>query len=173
MSTEQAPFHIDLRAEAAATSAAKLLAGRQVAVAESCTAGRIAATLAAVEGASEFFAGGVVAYEERVKREVLGVRSHSVLCEEAAVEMARGVGKLLGADAMLATTGVAGPEPIEGVPSGTVFVATVVGDECRSAELHFGGTPEAVCAAAAEQALVMLVRHVGDAGVAVPRVNSR
>ena len=173
MSTEHAPSRIRDLDRTVAASAAKLLADRQVAVAESCTAGRIAAELAAVDGASQFFAGGVVAYEERVKREVLGVTSHSVLCEGAAVEMARGVGKLLGAEATLATTGVAGPEPIEGVQPGTVFVATVVGDECRSAELHFGGTPDEVCVAAADRALVMLVRHLEDADGAVPRVNSR
>jgi PncC family amidohydrolase len=166
MSTERDLFRIVDRDRTTVATAAELLAGRQIALAESCTAGRIAATLATVDGASRFFAGGVVAYEERVKREVLGVMSPSVLCGEAAVEMARGVAQLLGADATLATTGVAGPEPIEGVRPGTVFVATMVGDECRSAELHFGGTPEEVCAEAAEHALMMLIRHLEAAGEA-------
>jgi PncC family amidohydrolase len=143
-----------------AARVAALLTGRRVGVAESCTAGQIATALASVDGASDFFSGGIVAYQERIKRQVLEVTSDSVLCEEAAVEMARGVQRLLGVRAALATTGVGGPEPVDGLPAGTVFIATVVDDTCGSVELRLHGSPTEVCNAATDRALQMLARHL-------------
>lgn len=58
---------------------ATLLDGRSVATAESCTAGRIAETLACVPGAVEFLRGGLVAYQEEIKRRLLGVVAESVV----------------------------------------------------------------------------------------------
>jgi nicotinamide-nucleotide amidase len=148
--------------QTAARRVAAQLDGRHIAVAESCTAGHIAASLAAVDGASEFFIGGVVAYAEDVKRSLLGVVTQSVLCERAAEQMARGVGRLLDAKLAIATTGVAGPDPVDGVAPGTVFVATLVDESCRSSELHLSGSPSQVCLDATEQALTMLGQHLGE-----------
>jgi PncC family amidohydrolase len=68
-----------MEGEDLATQVASMLDGRTVATAESCTAGRIAAALACVPGAADFLCGGVVAYQEAVKRDVLGVVAESVL----------------------------------------------------------------------------------------------
>ncbi len=87
----------------------RALAGRTVAAAESCTAGRIVASLAGVDRASEFLRGGVVAYQESVKRSLLGVSAVSVYSEEAVGEMAAAVRRILGADVGVATSGVAAP----------------------------------------------------------------
>jgi len=139
---------------------ASRLAGRTVACAESCTAGRLAEEFAAVEAAAEWFRGGVVAYQTPIKRALLGVEVASVLNEEAAAEMAIGVAELMDADVAVATTGVAGDTPEEGVAPGTVFIATYVDGHVRVATHHFEGSPEAICASARDQALEMLLRDL-------------
>lgn len=132
---------------------ASLLAGRTVAAAESCTAGRIAAALAAAEGAADFFRGGLVAYQVPVKQRFLGVSSTKVLNLRTAEQMARGVAGLLHASVAVSTTGVAGGEPIDGVPVGTVFIGTAVDGVVSSLRHWFPGEPDEVCTAAARQAL--------------------
>src|SRR6478752_4566430 len=131
--------------EALANRVAELLNGRAIATAESCTAGRIAEVLACVEQASEFLRGGVVAYQEAVKRDLLGVTAESVLTAEAAEQMANGVGELLRAEVAVSTTGVAGGEAEDGTPPGTVYIAVKVDDTIASKIHQFDGAPEEVC----------------------------
>ncbi len=95
--------------------------GWTLAVAESVTGGLVTARLTSVAGASRVLRGGVVAYATEVKRAVLGVRAERVVSGPAAVEMAAGVRRALGADVGIAITGVAGPELQEGRPVGTVW----------------------------------------------------
>jgi nicotinamide-nucleotide amidase len=96
--------------------------GLALAVAESLTGGLIASRLVDVVGASEWFRGGVVAYDSAVKYSVLGVADGPVVSEAAAAAMAEGVRRVLGSDVGLGVTGVAGPTPQEGRPPGTVCV---------------------------------------------------
>ncbi|GGT42998.1 CinA family protein [Streptomyces chromofuscus] len=113
-----------------AAEAVRLLTvrGETVAVAESLTGGLVAAELTSVPGASKVFRGSITAYATELKHELLGVDA-TLLAQRGAVDaqvaaqMAAGVRKALGADWGLATTGVAGPEPQDGQPVGTVFVA--------------------------------------------------
>jgi PncC family amidohydrolase len=140
-----------------------LLGRRSVATAESCTAGRVAAAIASAEGAADFFRGGLVAYQVPVKQELLGVSTTKVLNQRTAEEMAVGAARLLHATAAVATTGVAGGEPIDGVPAGTVFIGTAVDGRRSSARHWFPGEPEEVCAAAASQALRDLAAALRDA----------
>jgi nicotinamide-nucleotide amidase len=109
---------------------AKLLAaqGLTLAVAESLTGGLVASRLVDVPKASDWFRGGVVSYATDVKFSVLGVPEGPVVTAEAAAAMATGVRRLLGADIGLGVTGVAGPDPMEGQPPGTVFLAAAIGD---------------------------------------------
>ncbi|WP_097871771.1 CinA family protein [Streptomyces sp. rh34] len=115
------------------TAAARVLRllgarGETLAVAESLTGGLVAAGLTSVPGASRSFRGSVTAYATPVKRDVLGV-DESLLAERGAVDpdvalqMAVGVRRVLDADWGVSTTGVAGPEPQDGQPVGTVYVA--------------------------------------------------
>ena len=97
-------------------------AGLRLAVAESLTGGMVGARLTSVPGASDWFAGDVVAYGSDVKRGLLGVGPGPVVSERAAREMALGVAGLLGADLGLSLTGVAGPAAQDDQPPGTVFV---------------------------------------------------
>ncbi|MFI5757874.1 CinA family protein [Streptomyces sp. NPDC051569] len=107
--------------------------GATLAVAESLTGGLVAAELTSVPGASRTFRGSVTAYATDLKRDILGVDS-PLLAERGAVDpevarqMAAGVRRVLGADWGAATTGVAGPDPQDGQPVGTVYVA-VAGPE--------------------------------------------
>jgi nicotinamide-nucleotide amidase len=102
--------------------------GETVAVAESLTGGLVAAELTTVPGASKAFRGSVTAYATELKHRLLGVDA-TLLAQRGAVDpqvaaqMAAGVRKALGADWGIATTGVAGPDPQDGQPVGTVFVA--------------------------------------------------
>ncbi|MFJ9701126.1 CinA family protein [Streptomyces fradiae] len=108
----------------------RLLAERDqtLAVAESLTGGLVAAELTSVPGASRVFLGSVTAYATRLKRDLLGVDGEllarrGAVDAEVALQMARGVRSRLGASWGVATTGVAGPEPQDGRPVGTVYVA--------------------------------------------------
>ncbi|MFD7462455.1 MULTISPECIES: CinA family protein [unclassified Streptomyces] len=102
--------------------------GETVAVAESLTGGLVAAELTTVPGASKAFRGSVTAYATELKHRLLGVDA-TLLAQRGAVDpqvaaqMAAGVRKALGADWGIATTGVAGPDPQDGQPVGTVFMA--------------------------------------------------
>ena len=103
--------------------------GETLASAESCTGGVIASKFTAMSGASEYFWGGVVSYDNSVKENVLGVSRHNLetygaVSEQVAREMAEGVRRLCGTTYGVATTGVAGPtggSPDK--PVGTVWVA--------------------------------------------------
>ncbi|MEU9396863.1 CinA family protein [Streptomyces sp. NPDC048324] len=102
--------------------------GETLAVAESLTGGLVAADVTGVPGASKAFRGSVTAYATELKHELLGVdadllAARGAVDPQVAAQMAAGVRKALGADWGVATTGVAGPEPQDGRPVGTVFVA--------------------------------------------------
>jgi len=101
--------------------------GLTVAVAESLTGGYVAGRLCAAPGATAAFRGGVIAYQFDIKHDLLDVPPGPVVTEETALLMARSVRKTLSADVGLATTGVAGPDEIEGKPVGTVCLAVSIG----------------------------------------------
>lgn len=119
--------------------------------------------LACVEEATDWLRGGVVAYQEEVKRALLGVTAESVLTHQAAIEMADGARTLFGADVTVATTGVAGDDEVEGTPPGTVYIATMVEGAGHVHEYRFDGSPEDVCDQARRQALVDLVTALSRA----------
>lgn len=95
-------------------------------LAESMTGGLVASRLVNVSGASKWFRGGVVAYDSEVKFDVLGVPAGPVVSESAAIAMADGARRVLGADVGLAVTGVAGPAQQEGMPVGTAFFGIAI-----------------------------------------------
>jgi nicotinamide-nucleotide amidase len=118
--------------------------GRQVGLAESLTSGAIASALGKASGASDWFAGGVVAYSEHVKFEVLGVAEGPVITASCATQMARGAADLLSADAVIAVTGAGGPDPEEGHEAGTVFLAHGCDGDIQVREMHLDGDPAKV-----------------------------
>lgn len=125
----------------------RMLAERDqtLAVAESLTGGMVAAEITAVPGASRSFLGSVTAYATELKHRVLGVDAELLAAEGAvnaqvAAEMAAGVRRVLGASWGIATTGVAGPEPQDGQPVGTVFIAVAGPAGRKTALLRLNGS---------------------------------
>ncbi len=112
--------------------------GWTLALAESVTGGLVSGRLTGVAGASEVFRGAVVSYASEVKFDVLGVEEGPVVTEEAAIAMAEGARKVLGADVGLALTGVAGPSEQDGMRQGTLFaaVALPLGEPDRVTSVH-------------------------------------
>jgi nicotinamide-nucleotide amidase len=112
-----------------------------IAVAESCTGGLLGARLTAIPGSSDVVLGGVIAYSNSVKRDVLGVREeslreHGAVSEPVVREMAAGARRVTGATIGLAITGVAGPSGgTPEKPVGTVWIAADV-DGKTHAQLH-------------------------------------
>jgi nicotinamide-nucleotide amidase len=114
--------------------------GLTLGLAESLTGGLIASRLVSVPGASDVLRGSIVSNASEVKYEVLGVPVGPVVTDDAAVAMSEGACRVLGADVGIAVTGVAGPDEQEGVPAGTVFMATTVDGvtETSMAKFPFG-----------------------------------
>lgn len=130
--------------------------GLKVAVAESLTGGKISAYLGAASSSVGWFRGGVVAYADEVKYDVLGVRHGPLIDPECAIEMARGVADLLGADIAVAVSGVGGPERQEGHEVGTVYFGLCTRGSARAELQTFGGETDEILESAAVHALKML-----------------
>jgi nicotinamide-nucleotide amidase len=135
----------------------------KVAVAESLTSGNIARRLGAAPEAISWFSGGVIAYASEVKFKVLDVDPGPVVTAECAAQMARGVARLAGADFAVAVTGVGGPEPYEGHPAGTVFLAVSSGSDEEVAHHRFEGEPPEVVELATVAALHRLLTALEEA----------
>lgn len=155
----------------AAAEALRLLEaeGASLAVAESLTGGLVAAEITSVPGASRTFRGSVTAYATELKRDLLGVDaalldSRGAVDPLVAEEMAQGVRARLGAVWGLATTGVAGPDPQDGNPVGTVYTAVAGPGGTRVASLRLDGDRAAIRAATVTASLELLVDALHAAG---------
>jgi nicotinamide-nucleotide amidase len=154
-------------AAAGAAIAALTARGQTIAVAESLTGGLVAAALTAVPGASAVVRGGVVAYATDLKADLLGVPAdllerYGAVHPEVAAAMAAGVRDRLRAGYGLATTGVAGPDPAEGKPVGTVYIAVAGPGPARSRALALDGDRAAIRAATVESVLALLCAALGE-----------
>ena len=114
------------------------------ACAESCTGGLIAKSITDVGGCSSVFLGGVVAYANEIKENVLGVsgetlKKYGAVSEFTAMEMANGVRRICGSDIGISTTGIAGPGgAVEGKPVGTVYIGIATNNTAESFRLDLG-----------------------------------
>lgn len=119
--------------------------GLKLAVAESCTGGRIASLFTAMAGASAYFEGSVVAYQNRIKEQLLGVSVESLakygaVSDEVVLQMAEGARALFKSDYAIATSGIAGPSGgSKQKPVGTVWMA-VAGPKRTVCQLRHCGT---------------------------------
>jgi nicotinamide-nucleotide amidase len=134
-----------------------------LAVAESLTGGELSARFACVEGSSEWFRGGVVAYASEVKHSLLAVPDGPVVSEVAVTVMAEHVADLLGADVAVAVSGVAGPAPQDDQPPGTVWLAVRAGGRTHTRLEHFAGDPPQVVEATMRGASAWLLALLNDA----------
>jgi nicotinamide-nucleotide amidase len=146
----------------------KLLADRglTLATAESITGGAMGTLVVDTPGASRYFLGGIVAYSNRAKQELLGVQAatlgrHGAVSAEVAAEMASGARERLGADLALASTGIAGPDggsPEK--PVGLVYLAIATREGASAVRYVFGGTRGEIAARSSAYALDLARRHL-------------
>jgi PncC family amidohydrolase len=139
--------------------------GMTIACAESLTGGSVGVRLSTAAGASDYFMGSAVTYTAEAKRKVLGVRKETidgpgVVSEECAVEMAQGARRLYESDVALALTGVAGPEPHDGKPPGTVCLGLSAEDRDESRCFRAPGDREQVRRWAEQAGLDMVRRYL-------------
>ena len=144
-------------------------AGVRVAVAESCTGGLLGGRLTEIPGSSDVFVGGVIAYDNAVKVKELGVAqallaARGDVSEQVACAMAVGAAERFSVDATLAITGVAGPGGgTEQKPVGTVWIACSLKGKVQARHVRFAGSRHEVRVRAAQAALHLLFRLLGEA----------
>ena len=134
--------------------------GQTLATAESLTGGLLGAAITAVPGASAVYRGGVIAYATELKAVLLGVpgdllAQHGPIHPGVAAAMATGARDRLGATWGLATTGVAGPDPADGFPPGTVHIAASSGSPAARS-LALAGDRDQIRRDTVGQALTLL-----------------
>jgi nicotinamide-nucleotide amidase len=146
--------------------AALVARGETLAVAESLTGGLLAATIVAVPGASRAFRGGLIVYATDLKVRLAGVpaallSAHGPVHADVAAALAAGAREHCAADWGLATTGVAGPDPQDGVPPGVVFVG-LAGPHSAAAvrRLDLAGDRAAIRSGAVAAALALLADRI-------------
>ena len=142
--------------------------GMTIATAESCTGGRLAAALNAQSGSSAYYMGSVIAYDNSVKTNILGV-SPEILNSEGAVsestvrQMAEGVRALMHTDYAIATSGIAGPTGgTPDKPVGTVWIAWATPEGTEANCFHFGASREReqITLRSVTEALVYLIKSL-------------
>ena len=140
--------------------------GMTIATAESCTGGRLAAALNVQSGSSAYYMGSVVAYDNSIKTNVLGVfqetlDTYGAVSESTVRQMANGVRKLMNTDYAIATSGIAGPTGgTPDKPVGTVWIAWATPEGTEAKCFHFGAAREReqITLRAVTEALVRLVK---------------
>jgi nicotinamide-nucleotide amidase len=140
--------------------------GKTLAIAESCTGGRIAEQFTLNPGASAYFKGGVVTYATQSKIDVLGVSKtvidiHSVVSSEVVESMAQNVLRLFQSDYAIATTGNAGPTKGDAdAEVGTVYIAIATKNGVYSEKFMLGNYRIKVINKAVNKALEMLLKEI-------------
>jgi nicotinamide-nucleotide amidase len=148
--------------------------GMTIATAESCTGGRLAAALNAQSGSSAYYMGSVVAYDNSVKTNILGVSPETLntdgaVSESTVRQMAEGVRTLLHTDYAIATSGIAGPTGgTPDKPVGTVWIAWATPEGTQAQCFHFGAAREReqITLRAVTEALVRLVKTLSNQSAA-------
>ena len=140
--------------------------GMTIATAESCTGGRLAAALNAQSGSSAYYMGSVIAYDNSVKTNILGIdpeilNADGAVSEATVCQMAEGVRALMHTDYAIATSGIAGPTGgTPDKPVGTVWIAWATPNGTEAQCFHFGAAREReqITLRAVTEALVRLVK---------------
>ena len=133
---------------------------KSLATAESCTGGRVAEAIIAVPGASNYFKGGIVAYTDEVKADLLSVNPQlleekGAVSEEVAREMVKGVISRMKVDYAIAVTGYAGPGGGKEAPVGTIWLACGDKEEIETFMLSENNGRDVNLAVATNKALHM------------------
>lgn len=142
--------------------------GCTLGTAESCTGGRIAESIIAMPGASNYFKGGIVSYTDEVKERILGVSpqliaEQTAVSEEVARQMVKGAISALRTDYAIAATGIAGPGGgSHDIPVGTIWLACGTADDIQTMKLEKDYGRDINLASATTKALQMFLQYMLD-----------
>ena len=143
----------------------KVLSGKTLATAESCTGGGIGAALTAIPGSSAVYKGGVISYTNEIKQNILGVsgnllEEYGAVSEPVALAMAEGARNLLKTDIAVSVTGLAGPDGDDrGNPVGLVYIGYADCNMTVCTKCYFSGDREEVRQQAVYAALDIVLKH--------------
>lgn len=143
-----------------------IAANLTVSTAESCTGGLLSHVLTGVSGSSSYFIGGIVAYSNRIKEHILGVKPETLntfgaVSQETAKEMAEGVRRKFETDIGLSSTGIAGPTGgTPEKPVGLVWVGLSTAEGTAAYECHFIANREGVKQLTVEKLLHLLIKEI-------------
>lgn len=136
--------------------------GLTLSTAESCTSGNVAAAITAIPGSSHFYKGGIIAYSDEIKENLLGVthetlESKGAVSEETVIEMVKGAMKSMNSDCAVATSGIAGPTGgTPDKPIGTIWIAASLKEKVVTLKLEGDEGREKNTANATQKALQLL-----------------
>ena len=136
--------------------------GLTLSTAESCTSGNVAAAITAIPGSSHFYKGGIIAYSDEIKDNLLGVshetlESKGAVSEETVIEMVKGAMKSMNSDCAVATSGIAGPTGgTPDKPIGTIWIAASLKEKVVTLKLEGDEGREKNTANATQKALQLL-----------------
>jgi len=140
--------------------------GRKISVAESCTGGLLASKITGIAGSSEWFTGGVVAYSNDLKENMLGVdnrllAAHGAVSAPVARAMAAGIAGRCATSISVSVTGIAGPTGGSAEkPVGTVYIGLSVEGEVTDSLFHFSGNRKQIQEKTAQTALDLVRRSL-------------
>ncbi len=142
--------------------------GLTLSTAESCTGGNVSSLITSVPGSSDYYVGSVVAYDNRIKREVLRVtettiRCNGVVSREVVEQMAIGIKNYFATDTAIATSGIAGPAGgTKDKPVGTTWICVAYGEKVYAKKYRFGGSRQRIVDQATYTAMQLLRRLILD-----------
>jgi len=134
-----------------------------LAVAESCTGGLVGAAVTSISGSSDYFRGGIIAYDNSIKRDILGVpiydlERYGAVSDPVVCAMAYGAARVFKSDCSVSISGIAGPGGgTEEKPVGLVFFGVFFGGKTQSCSFLFNGTREEIRAQSVKAALNFLI----------------
>ena len=137
-----------------------------MAIAESCTGGEIASRLTKIPGSSEYFLGGITAYNSYAKKEILGIdeqliKTHSVVSKEVSREMALKVREKFKSTYGVSTTGTAGPTLGDSKEKiGTVYISISKNDSTITEKYNFGNHRERIILKTVNKVFEMLIKTI-------------
>ncbi len=121
-----------------------------ISVAESCTGGLLGASLTDIAGSSAYFRGGVIAYDNQIKHQLLGVEeqilyTYGAVSDQTVIAMAKGVCKLFNTECSISVSGIAGPDGGTSLkPVGLVYIGIALRDRLESLRFIFPGNRQQI-----------------------------
>lgn len=140
----------------------------KLSVAESCTGGLLGASLTDIAGSSAYFRGGVIAYDNQIKHQLLGVEKqildrYGAVSDQTVIAMAKGVCKLFNTECAISVSGIAGPDGgTDQKPVGLVYIGIAVSDRLESFRYIFSGNRQQIRSQTVKASLEQFLRIAGQ-----------